>query len=89
MSIYVEIFASPGCGKCGKAKAAIRQLVKEIGNKQIQWHEVDVVEELDYAVELGVLATPSIVIDKQLVFTSMPSVGQLRRELRVRLENSV
>lgn len=40
--------------------------------------EVNVVENVDRAVDLGVLTLPSIVIDGKLVFTSMPPVAQSR-----------
>ena len=43
------------------------------------------VEELDYAVELGILATPAIAIDGQLRFTGLPSIRVLRAEFDRRL----
>jgi protein-disulfide isomerase len=42
-----------------------------------------VLDQLDYAVELGVLTLPSIVIDGKLVFTSMPTATQLHAALIV------
>jgi len=44
-----------------------------------------VLDDLDYAVSLGVLATPSIVIDGVLTFTGLPSLRKLRAELEQRL----
>lgn len=85
MSIKVEVFSSPGCGKCGQAKEVLRKLAEEIGGGRIEWREVNVLEELDYAVNLGVLSTPAIVIDGDLVFTGLPSVRKLRSELGHRL----
>lgn len=85
MSIKVEVFASPGCSKCSQAKEALRKLADEVGDGRIDWREVNVVEELDYAVELGVLATPAIAIDGQLRFTSLPSIRTLRAEFDRRL----
>lgn len=88
MCIKVEIFSSPGCGKCGHAKEALHKLVDEIGADKIQWREVNILDDLDYAVELGVMSTPSIAIDGDLVFTSLPSVKKLRAELEACLEKS-
>ena len=85
MSIEIEVFASPGCSKCGHAKEVLRRLVHELGDDQVRWREVNVIEEMDHAVALGVLSTPSLAIDGELVFTSLPSARRLRAELEVRL----
>ena len=42
------------------------------------WRDVNVLEELDYAVELGVLTLPAVAIDGELVFASLPSPLELR-----------
>jgi len=89
MTIKVEVFSSPGCGKCGHAKDVLRKLVDELDCERIHWREVNILEELDYAVGLGVLSTPSIAIDDELVFTSLPSAKKLRDELLVRLGKEV
>ena len=86
MSIKVEVFSSPGCSKCGQAKEVLRKLADEIGGSRVKWREVNVLEELDYAVRLGVLSTPAIAIDGDLTFTGLPSVRKLRSELDRRLE---
>jgi len=85
MSIKVEVFSSPGCSKCGHAKEALHKLVDELGGDQIDWREVNILDELDYAVELGVLSTPAIAIDGELVFSGLPSVRKLRAALENRL----
>lgn len=90
MTIKVEVFSSPGCGKCGHAKDVLRKLADELGGESINWREVNILDELDYAVSLGVLSTPSIAIDDKLVFSSLPSAKKLREELLTHLgkENS-
>ena len=90
MTIKVEVFSSPGCGKCGHAKDVLRNITEDEGFENIQWREVNILDELDYAVELGILSTPSIAIDDELVFSSLPSAKKLRAELLARLgkENS-
>jgi len=88
MILKVEIFSSPGCGKCGHAKEALHKLVDEIGADKIQWNEVNILDALDYAVELGVMSTPSIAINGDLVFSSLPSIKKLRAELEARLGKS-
>ncbi len=85
MSIQVEVFSSPGCGKCGHAKVVLKKIAEEIGGNQIEWREVNILDEMDYAVEIGVLSTPSIAINGELVFTSLPSAKKLRAELEKQL----
>lgn len=81
--IKVEVFSSPGCSKCGHAKEVLRKLVEELGGDKIEWREVNILDELDHAIELGVMSTPSIAINSELVFASLPSAKKLRAELEV------
>lgn len=81
MPIKVEVFSAPGCSKCGKAKQVLKKIVDEWDSIAIEWREVDILEELDYAVQLGVLSTPAIAIDGELLFTALPSERKLRQTL--------
>ena len=81
MAIKVEVFSSPGCGKCGQAREMLRRLAEEIGAGRIVWREVNVLEEMDYAVSLGVLSTPAVAINGKLEFTALPSAKKLRQVL--------
>ena len=83
--IEIEVFSSPGCGKCARAKALLSAVARELGTDHVRWREVDILKEMDYAVELGVMSTPAIAIDGRLVYTSLPSVKKLRAELGKRL----
>ena len=86
--IKIEVFSAPGCNKCGKTF----QLVEKVLNKfdesvsaSIDYRLVNIVDELDYAVALGIVATPGIAINGQLVFTGMPSETALREAVRSHL----
>lgn len=83
--LKIEVFSSPGCSKCGHAKDVLKKLADELGGEKIQWREVNILDEMDYAVELGVLSTPSIAINNELVFASLPSAKKLRAVLESRL----
>ncbi len=85
MTLKVEVFSAPGCSKCGHAKIQLRRIVEEIGNHQVEWREVNILDEMDYAVELGVLSTPAIAFDGKLIFTGLPSQKKLRAALTSRL----
>jgi len=86
MSIKVEIFSSPGCSKCGHAKNILHKLAEKIGGSKIEWREVNILDELDHAVSLGVMTTPSIAINGELIFSSLPSVKIFRAELEKKLQ---
>lgn len=83
--LKVEVFSSPGCGKCAQAKDVLREVVASLGADKVSWREVNILEEMDYAVDLGVMASPAIAIDGKLEFSSLPSVSKLRAELARRL----
>jgi glutaredoxin len=83
----VEIFYTPGCSECVAAQAKLRTVALE-SMKDLEWRELNVLDELDYAVELGVLTLPSIAVDGELVFTSMPTIAQLCEALRKRTGTS-
>ena len=87
MTINVEVFSSPGCGKCGHAKEVLRKIAQEMGG-EIAWREVNILEELDYAVRLGVMSTPAIAMNGKLVFTALPSAAKLRLALEQALREA-
>jgi len=89
MSIKVEVFSAPNCNICGKATELLKALCDEMGNemgdKKISWRKVNVVEEIDLAVSLGIISTPSIVIDNELIFSGLPTTRKLREALLKKL----
>jgi len=88
MTIKVEVFSAPGCTRCGQAKDILRKVAEEIGGGRLTWREVSVVEELDYAVKLGVLSTPAIAVNGKLVFTALPSAKKLRQTLEAEIRKT-
>lgn len=85
MPLKVETFSAPGCARCAQAREALKAVVEEMGTERVSWREVDVLKEIDYAVELGIMSPPAIAIDGQLVFPALPSPQRLRAELMKRL----
>ena len=49
----------PGCAKCKRAEAVVRQVVAEVGAPA----EVEKVSDLRAMAEAGILATPAIAVD--------------------------
>jgi hypothetical protein len=76
----IELFYTPGCEKCADRKDALRATATEL-IPDLVWRELNVLDELDYAVEVGVLTLPAIAIDGEVPFASLPTTRQLRREL--------
>lgn len=76
----VELFFSPGCGQCAAAREGLKATAERTV-PGVEWRELNVLEELDHAVELGVLALPAIVVDGELLFSSLPTPQQLRSAL--------
>jgi thioredoxin 1 len=76
----VELFYNPGCSACLDRQIELRTVAQE-AIKDVEWREINVLDRVDHAVELGVMTLPSIVIDGEVVFTSMPTPRQLRKAL--------
>ena len=79
----VEMFYSPGCSACVAQQDELRAAARAAVN-DLEWHDVNVLDDLDRAVERRVLTLPAIVIDGEVVFTSAPTVAQLRKALIAR-----
>ena len=75
----IELFHIPGCERCASVTPALRETAAAVGG--IEWCEIDALDSLDRAVELGVLTLPAIAIDGELVFAALPTPAQLRQAL--------
>lgn len=85
MTILVEAFAAPGCSKCAQARDDLKSVAESVGNGEVSWRDINILEDMDYAVELGVMSPPSLAIDGELVFPALPTPERLRAELMKRL----
>ncbi|HEV8553200.1 MAG TPA: thioredoxin family protein [Casimicrobiaceae bacterium] len=88
MKILIEAFSAPGCSKCEQARHALKSIAEELSKERFVWRDVNVLEEMDYAVELGVMTPPSLAIDGELVFPALPTPDRLRTELARRLQRA-
>lgn len=85
MSIKIETFYAPGCERCTEAREALKRVAESFGKERVTWREIDVLQDMDYTVKLGILTPPSIAIDGELVFPALPTPERLRQELQGRL----
>jgi len=72
----IELFYALGCDKCASNRTSLK-VAAERAVPGLEWHELNVLEHMDYAVELGVLNLPAIAIDGALEFPALPSAKQL------------
>jgi thioredoxin 1 len=81
-SISVEFFFAAGCSKCVEAREALRKVAQ--ATPRIDWREIDIAKNPHRAVEVGVISTPAVAIDGELLFKSMPTVAALRKAIEAR-----
>jgi thiol-disulfide isomerase/thioredoxin len=86
VKILVEIFSAPGCAKCKESRQALKSVAEELDGERFEWRDVNILQEMDRAVELGVMSPPSLAIDGELVFPALPTPQRLRAELSKRLK---
>ena len=80
----IDLLYTPGCPKCVANKEGLKATAKKL-IPNLLWREMNVLDEIDYAVELGVLTLPAIAIDGEVVFASLPTSQQFERELIKRI----
>lgn len=82
MKVTIEIIAAPGCKSCSAKQSELRDVaISILGEDNLIWREVNVLDELDYAVALGVLSMPAIALNGELRFSSLPTRDQFRAAL--------
>ena len=86
--LKVELISAAGCKKCVRARDELRAAAVEVARDRLQWRDVNVLDELDYAVSLGVLTLPAIAVNGKLAFSSLPTSGQLRDEIARHLQQA-
>lgn len=79
--ITIDVFILPGCGRCSAGLDALKEIAESFGSDAFAWEERNLLENIDYAVQLGILSTPAIAVGGKLAFVSLPSPQQLQTEL--------
>ena len=80
--LKVEFFFASGCRKCDAARNALREAAGSLPG--VQWTEIDIAKNPNRVVETGVLSTPAIAIDGELVFKTAPNATDLVGAIRKR-----
>ena len=55
MPVKVELFTTDFCPRCAGAKTALVGVIEDLGQKRFELRLLDVMEEINHAVEVGVL----------------------------------
>jgi len=84
--LTVEVLTASDCSNCQRTKSLVKEVIAELDDNRIEYREVNVVEEIDYAVSLGVLRIPAIALNGNLVFSSHPTAVKLRLAIQRYLE---
>jgi hypothetical protein len=88
MSVNIEVITAPGCTKCVAAQNELRAVAVDLfGEQRLHWREVNVREEFNYVIALGVLSMPAIAVNGKLIFSALPSAEQFAAAL-LRLDSA-
>jgi len=79
--MLIEVFIAENCNKCGKALTVVESVIATMDTPTVELRKVNIIEEIDYAVAIGLRATPGIAINGKLIFTSTPSQISLREAI--------
>ncbi len=77
MSVKIEVFVTEACPCCAGAEKLVAETVAALGEEKFELRIVDVVEELDRAVAIGVLRVPAIAIGGTLAVTGQTTASRL------------
>ena len=83
--ISIDVFVLPGCGRCLSGLAELKEIVQSFGPAAFRWEERNLLDNIEAAVQLGILSAPAIAVDGTLAFSSLPSPQQLRAALAIRI----
>lgn len=79
--MLIELLTASGCGACRAVEQTIGHVIDTLTELDLQIIRVDVVEEIDYAVSLGVRRAPAIALNGKLAFSLPPTEQQLREAI--------
>lgn len=79
--VKIDVFVLPGCARCTAGLDALKEIAESFGPDAFAWEERNLLENIDYAVQLGILSAPAIAVDGKLAFVSLPSPQQLQADL--------
>ncbi|MGB9636244.1 MAG: thioredoxin family protein [Thermoplasmata archaeon] len=82
----VELFYSPTCPDCPPAKRIFRKMLAE--HPEIEYHEINVKENIERAKKIGITHVPTILFDGKIIFVEHVTEEDAKRELEKWLKDS-
>lgn len=80
--LLLELFTSPTCPYCPKAREAIGEVVKTMKNALLIEREVTEPENAELARKYGIYSVPTLIINGQYRVEGVPRRDELQRFLR-------
>ena len=75
----IEVLESESCAKCVGLKYRVQEVLEELKDKDIEVRYLDLFEDQDRIVELGMYTSPSLAINGELHFVGkIPSKEELK-----------
>ncbi|OWT33252.1 thioredoxin [Methanobrevibacter sp. 87.7] len=78
----VEVFVSSTCPHCPGAIQVVKEAEQEVPDLDVKICNVEDLENRDKAIEYGIMAVPTIVIDNKVSFVGAPSLPELLASLQ-------
>ncbi len=77
MEVLIELFTSPTCPHCVRARQVVERVVKQMPGVVVIEREVSSPENAELARRYGITAVPTMVINGRYVLTGVPSEERL------------
>jgi small redox-active disulfide protein 1 len=84
MVVTLELFTSKTCPHCPAAKEVAAKVKEKIGD-DLDYQDLDVDENMEKAMEYGIMAVPTLVIDGEVAFTGAPRTKELYQAIMNKL----
>lgn len=84
-TVTVEVLTASGCQHCLGARKLVKEVLAEINDSRLHYREINILDDIDYAVQLGLISAPGIAVNGELAFPARPSKARLLRLIRDRL----
>ncbi|MCC7554136.1 MAG: MJ0307 family thioredoxin [Methanobacteriaceae archaeon] len=77
MTTKIEVFSTDGCPHCPGAVRMAEEVKQELGDIDLEIVKIDNEENRQRAVDYGIMAVPTIVINNNVEFTGAPAKEDL------------